>query len=293
MQVNCKGRLLNMGFIVEQAAAVHIMKPLMPKPHTASSIQRHLPYFGWPQHQQMAYQDGLQTVSKSVVTIFTWALVTGLAMGKSSLTVWQAVSMSLLVFAGTAQLAALPLIALGLPIWTILITAFIVNLRFVIFSVGMQAHFYSLPLWRRATLGYFTADFGYLMYTSRYPESRPPEESPSASQSRIAFMYGLTSGNWSIWQLGSLLGIALAGQIPQSWGLEFAGSLALIAIIVPMLDRSAARWAAAAAAVVAVLSMALPYKLNIVLAIIAAIAVGIVSDRRPKDQQTKPVSRGD
>jgi predicted branched-subunit amino acid permease len=282
-----------MSFIVEQAAGLPIMGAPMPKYPKAPLILSHLPYFAWQRDEQLAFQDGLRTMSRSVVTIFTWALVTGLAMGKSTLTLWQAVSMSLLVFAGTAQLAALPLIALGLPIWTILITAFIVNLRFVIFSIGMQAHFYSLPLWRRATLGYFTADFGYLMYTSRYPEAHPPEESPSARRSRIAFMYGLTSGNWSLWQLGSLSGIALAGQIPQSWGLEFAGTLALIAIVVPMLDRPAARWAAGAAALVAVLSMGLPFKLNIVLAIIAAIVVGIVSDRRPKDPQTNSVSAGD
>jgi predicted branched-subunit amino acid permease len=282
-----------MGFIVEQAVALPIMGVPMPKHPKAPLILCHLPYFAWPRDEQLAFQDGLRTMSKSVVTIFTWALVTGLAMGKSTLNLWQAVSMSLLVFAGTAQLAALPLIALGLPVWTILITAFVVNLRFVIFSIGMQAHFYSLPLWRRATLGYFTADFGYLMYTSRYPEAHPPEESPTARRSRIAFMYGLTCGNWSIWQMGSLLGIALAGQIPQSWGLEFAGTLALIAIIVPMLDRPAARWAAGVAALVAVLSMSLPFKLNIVLAIVAAIVVGIVSDRRPKDPQTNPVSAGD
>ena len=282
-----------MGFIVEQAVALPIMGVPMPKHPKAPLILSHLPYFAWPHDERLAFQDGLRTMSKSVVTIFTWALVTGLAMGKSTLTLWQAVSMSLLVFAGTAQLAALPLIALGLPIWTILITAFIVNLRFVIFSIGMQAHFYSLPLWRRATLGYFTADFGYLMYTAKYPEAHPPQESPTARRSRIAFMYGLTCGNWSIWQLGSLLGIALAGQIPQSWGLEFAGTLALIAIIVPMLDRAAARWAAGVAALVAVFSMSLPYKLNIVLAIVAAIGVGIVSDRRPKDPLTKSVSAGD
>jgi hypothetical protein len=60
-----------------------------------------------------------------------------------------------------------------------------------------------------------------------------------------------------------------------------------------MLDRAAARWAAGAAGLVAVLSMGLPYKLNIVLAIIAAIVVGIVSDRRPKDPLTKSVSAGD
>jgi predicted branched-subunit amino acid permease len=282
-----------MGFIVEQAVALPIMGVPMPKHPKDPLILSHLPYFAWPHDERLAFQDGLRTMSKSVVTIFTWALVTGLAMGKSTLTLWQAVSMSLLVFAGTAQLAALPLIALGLPIWTILMTAFVVNLRFVIFSIGMQAHFYSLPLWRRATLGYFTADFGYLMYTSRYPEAHPPQETPTARRSRIAFMYGLTCGNWGIWQLGSLLGIARAGQIPQSWGLEFAGTLALIAIIVPMLDRAAARWAAGVAALVAVFSMSLPFKLNIVLAIVAAIGVGIVSDRRPKDPLTKSVSAGD
>jgi predicted branched-subunit amino acid permease len=269
------------------------MGALMPKHPKAPLILCHLPYFAWPRDEQLAFRDGLRTMSTSAVTIFTWALVTGLAMGKSTLTVWQAVSMSLLVYAGTAQLAALPLIALALPIWTTLITAFVVNLRFVIFSIGMQAHFCSLPLWRRATLGYFTADFGYLMYTSRYPEAHPPGENVADRRSRIAFMYGLTFGNWSIWQMGSLLGIALAGQIPQSWGLEFAGTLALIAIIVPMLDRAAARCAAGVAAFVAVVSMSLPFKLNIVLAIIAAIVVGIVSDRRPKDTQTKPVSAGD
>ena len=179
----------------------------MSKHPKAPLILSHLPYFAWQHDEQLAFQDGLRTMSKSVVTIFTWALVTGLAMGKSTLTLWQAVSMSLLVFAGTAQLAALPLIALGLPVWTILMTALVVNLRFVIFSIGMQAHFYFLPLWRRVTLGYFTADFGYLMYTSRYPEAHPPQESPTARRSRTAFMYGLTTGNWSIWQLGSLLGI--------------------------------------------------------------------------------------
>lgn len=258
-----------------------------------TTLNRHLPYWGWPLEERAAFRDGLQTMSKSVVTIFTWALVTGLAMGKSTLTVWQALSMSLMVFAGTAQLAALPLIALGLPVWTILLTAFVVNLRFVIFSIGMQAHFRSLPLWRRLTLGYFTADFGYLMYTGRYPASHPPEESSEQRRTRIAFMYGLTCGNWSIWQLGSILGILFASQIPQSWGLEFAGTLALVAIIVPMLDRPSAQWAAGAAAVVAVLTMGLPLKLNIVMAIIAAIAVGIVTDRSPQSDPISPMRSRD
>ena len=238
-----------------------------------------LPYFGWSQQQQSAWRGGLKTMSRSALSIFSWALVTGLAMGKSSLSTEQALAMSLFVFAGSAQLAALPLIGAGFSVFTILITALIVNLRFVIFSIGVQAHFSHLPAWRRAILGYFTADFGYLMYTSRFGEVQTEAERKNDSYYRTYFMYGLATGNWGIWQAGSILGILGASQIPDEWGLEFAGTLALIAVIVPMLDHRAARWAAVVAAMVAILTYSLPLKLNLTAAILAAIVVGILADR--------------
>lgn len=241
-----------------------------------------LPYFGWSQQQQSAWRGGLKTMSRSALAIFSWAVVTGLAMGKSSLSTEQALAMSLFVFAGSAQLAALPLIGAGFSVFTILITALIVNLRFVIFSIGVQAHFSHLPAWRRATLGYFTADFGYLMYTSRFGEVQTEAERKNDSYYRTYFMYGLATGNWSIWQAGSILGIMGASQIPNEWGLEFAGTLALIAVIVPMLDHRAARWAAVVAAMVAILTYSLPLKLNLTAAILAAIVVGILADRSSK-----------
>ena len=184
-----------------------------------------LPYFGWSQQQQSAWRGGLKTMSRSALAIFSWAVVTGLAMGKSSLSTEQALAMSLFVFAGSAQLAALPLIGAGFSVFTILITALIVNLRFVIFSIGVQAHFSHLPAWRRATLGYFTADFGYLMYTSRFGEVQTEAERKNDSYYRTYFMYGLATGNWGIWQAGSILGILGASQIPDEWGMEFAATL--------------------------------------------------------------------
>jgi predicted branched-subunit amino acid permease len=241
-----------------------------------------LPYFGWSQQQQSAWRGGLKTMSRSALAIFSWAVVTGLAMGKSSLSTEQALAMSLFVFAGSAQLAALPLIGAGFSVFTILITALIVNLRFVIFSIGVQAHFSHLPAWRRATLGYFTADFGYLMYTSRFGEVQTEAERKNDSYYRTYFMYGLATGNWGFWQAGSILGILGASQIPDEWGLEFAGTLALIAVIVPMLDHRAARWAAVVAAMVAILTYSLPLKLNLTAAILAAIVVGILADRSSK-----------
>lgn len=59
----------------------------------------------------------------------------GMAMVKSHLSLPQALCMSLLVFAGSAQLAALPLIATHAPIWVIFVTALVVNLRFLVFAI--------------------------------------------------------------------------------------------------------------------------------------------------------------
>jgi predicted branched-subunit amino acid permease len=200
--------------------------------------------------------------------------------------VQQALAMSLLVFAGSSQLTALPLIAAGLPIWMTLVTSFMVNLRFVIFSLGLQAHFSYLPAWRRILLGYCTADFSYLFYIRRYPKPETIQERQAdQEQLRLHWLMGMQFSNWLLWQLGSVAGILLASQIPNSWGLEFAGAIALLVIIVPMLDRAAARWAAVTAAVVAVATYGIPFRLNIVMAITAALVVGMMTDKSPKESR--------
>jgi predicted branched-subunit amino acid permease len=222
-------------------------------------------------------------MAKTGITILTWGLVTGIAMAKSTLTLYEALAMSLFVYAGVAQLASLPLIAAGLPVWMILVTTFMVNLRFVIFSLGLQAHFAYLPAWRRVLLGYCTADFSYLFFVKRYPTPKTiSEQKENTKHLQMYWLMGMQVSNWTLWQIGSITGILFANQIPNSWGLEFAGAIALVAIIVPMLDRAAARWAAVTAGAVAVMTYGLPFRLNILLAIIAAIIVGMKTDRSPK-----------
>jgi len=233
--------------------------------------------------QQKYFIDGFKEMSRSSVTILTWGFVTGIAMAKSTLTVQQALAMSLLVYAGTSQLTALPLIAAGLPIWMILVTSFMVNLRFVIFSLGLQIHFSYLSTWRKILLGYCTADFSYLFYIRRYSKPETDEERRSDQEHlRLYWLMGMQFSNWVLWQFGSITGILLASEIPNRWGLEFAGAIALLVIIVPMLDRVAARWAAVTAAVVAVATYGIPFRLNIVIAIVAALVVGLMTDKSPK-----------
>ena len=72
----------------------------------------------------------------------------------------------------------------------------------------------------------------------------------------------------------------LADVIPTHWRLGFAGVLALLGLIFSLLSDKATAFAAlvAAAAAAAVAAFALPFRLNIVVAIAAAVCVGLMID---------------
>ena len=204
--------------------------------------------------------------------IGAWGLVAGIAMSKAGLGAAFAIAMSLCVFAGSAQLAALPLMVQGAPLWVVWATAFCVNLRFVIFSAGWRPYFEALPRWRRVLVTSFTVDFSYIAFTRRFPK-------PGAMSDQLAYVAGTAAVSWTAWQAMTILGVALADVIPSRWGLGFAGSLALLGITASLLNDRGTWLAAAVAACAAFSAFALPFHLNIVVAIAAAMTAGVLVDR--------------
>jgi predicted branched-subunit amino acid permease len=221
------------------------------------------------QHPEFAR--GAREMVGTALGIAAWGLVTGVAMAKSGIALPIAVLMSLIVFAGSAQLAALPLIAGGAPLWVVWATAACVNLRFVIFSAMWRPYVMHLPRGERLRMAYFMADLNYVLFMRRFPEPKPaPEQRP--------YFWGGVACNWTAWQVPSLAGLLLADRVPTAWGLGFAGTLALLGLMYSLLvDR--VQWVAAGvAAAAAVAAYALPLKLNIVVAIAAAVAIGLAID---------------
>jgi len=210
--------------------------------------------------------------------IAAWGLMTGVAMVKSGMGTLEALTMALLVFAGSSQLAAIPLFIAGAPVWVVLATAFCVNLRFVVFSAHMRTYLMYLPRWQRLVTGYFIADLTYVMFVRCNPM---PAVDDDGRLAQMAYLAGNSSINWFSWVSASLLGVALANFIPGAWGLGFAGLLALIGILCS-LATSRLRWiAGAVAGAVAVATYALPLKLNILVAIGVAVLVCMALESRP------------
>ncbi|WP_201496869.1 AzlC family ABC transporter permease [Rubrivivax sp. A210] len=208
--------------------------------------------------------------------IAAWGLITGVAMGKSGLPPALMVMMSLLVFAGSAQLAVLPLMAAGAPLWVVWATALCVNLRFMIFSAQWRPYVMGRPLGERLCLAYFAADLNFVMFLRRFPEPRP-------EPAQLPYYWGGAAANWFAWQIPSISGIFLADAVPVHWGFGFAGTLALVGVAASLLHGRATGLAGAVAGCAAVAAYGLPFKLNIVVAIAAAVAIGLLIDHHTRE----------
>src|SRR4051812_8761023 len=174
------------------------------------------------------FRKGMRSIAPVAPGIAAWGLMTGVAMVRSGMSVTEGVAMTMLVYAGSSQLAAIPLIVAGAPAWVIWATGFCVNLRFVVFSLHLREYLMHMPRWRRLVNGFLTADLSYAVFTSRFPE---PAGDAAGRQAQESFLAGNYFVTWAAWTGASLLGVALGNLIPSAWGLGFAGVLCLVGIL--------------------------------------------------------------
>jgi predicted branched-subunit amino acid permease len=223
------------------------------------------------QHPEFAH--GMRDSLAVAPGLAAWGLMMGVAMMKSGMSLTESLLMGVMVFAGSSQLAAIPLLIAGAPMWVILATATCVNLRFVVFSAHLRAYVMHLPLWERLVTGYLTTDLTYVMFTNRYPS---PEGNDAQRLAQQAYLAGNSFVSWTAWVGCSVMGVVLANFIPTHWGLGFAGILALLGILCSLASSRLRVVSAAVAGVAAVAAFALPFKLNVLVAIAAAVALCLI-----------------
>ena len=225
-----------------------------------------------------AFRAGLRDMVVVAPGTMAWGLMTGVAMVRSGLHPAELMLMGVLVFAGSSQLAAIPLIEAHASSWLILAACFCVNLRFVVFSVHLRPYAMHRGLAMRLAGGYLMGDLNYVLFTRRFVE---PAVDPHGIEEQDAYWLGLGVAGWVCWVVPSLIGIALGNVVPASWGLGFAGILALVAMTCSLVTTPLRAVAAAVAALTAIVTVALPFRLNLVVAIVAAVAVCLTIETSP------------
>lgn len=235
---------------------------------TPDLIRRALPPF-----DREAYRRALREMGPYGVAIGVWGFVTGVAMVNAGMTIPIALAMTFTVFAGAAQLAVVPLLATGAPLPIVWITALLVNLRFVIFAAAQRKWFVGLSRGHRLTLGYLNGDIGFALFSRRFADS-----GDDGGPEHWGYYLGCGVVNWIAWQVCSVVGIALGGLAPTDWGLELCAYLALVAVVVPMMTRLPAVSGVLVAAGVAVLTIDLPMRVGLVMAVVAGVATAFTAE---------------
>ncbi|WP_133609968.1 AzlC family ABC transporter permease [Aquabacterium commune] len=220
---------------------------------------------------------GMRDMARVAPGMMAWGLVTGVAMTTSGLPLGVVLCMSLGVFAASAQLSAVPLMMVGAPLWVVWMTALCVNLRFVIFSAQLRPHMQCLPLRWRLVAGYLSADVTYVLTVHRHGQGEPAGPQHPAP---LAYFAGAALVNWASWNLASLAGIAFAAQVPTAWGLAFAGTLALLALLITLLKDRISAVATTLAGVAAIACHGVPFRLHILVAVLVAVGAGLWLERQ-------------
>jgi len=203
-----------------------------------------------------------------LMAIIPFGVVCGASAASIGLSFGQAFALSWMLFAGSSQIVATQLMASGAPAWVTVLTGWVVNLRFMMYSATLAPHFRERSRSGRWVAAYLLTDQAFAATLARILEGREARET-------AWFYLGLALSTWLFWQIASIAGILLGTFIPARWSMDFIVALTFIALLVPLLNDRLMRSAALVGGFVA-LAPQLPFKLNLFTAALAGAAIAML-----------------
>ena len=221
---------------------------------------------------------GVRAELPIIVGVIPFGLIFGVLTVTNDVAAPLGISMSSIIFAGSAQFIGVQLIGTGASAAVLIFTTFIVNLRHMLYSAALAPNVQHLSRGWRWLLAYLLTDEAYVVTVLRYEE----RDTPSAHRHWFWLGAGLTL--WVNWQFWTVVGVLFGTQVPDSWSLDFTLALTFIGMVAPLCKNRPNLAAALAAGIAAVLTNSLPNKLGLMIAAFVGIGVGVwVESRQPKE----------
>ena len=210
--------------------------------------------------------EGVRDVSPILLGVIPFGMIAGASAINAGFSTAQALSMSVIIFAGASQLAAIDLLARGAAVPVVVLTVLVINLRFIMYSAALTPHFAHLPARWKGLVSYLITDQAFVVVVNRY------QAEPQMTGRRWYYL-GTAMILWITWQFGTAAGVFLGNLVPASWELDFTVPLVFVALLVPTLGDRGNRVAAFVAGGVALAGQGLPYNLGLILAAFTGIAL--------------------
>ncbi|MDB2448710.1 AzlC family ABC transporter permease [bacterium] len=145
--------------------------------------------------------------------VVAFGLAFGLAAVQAGLSSGETVLMSMTVFAGTAQFAALDLWQGQVPVFTLLVTTFAINARHLLMGASLYPWLRNLPVTRR---------YGSLLVLSDANWAMTLNDFQGGHSRNLGLLLGGGIALWCTWMTGTLLGMVGGSVIaqPEVFGLD-------------------------------------------------------------------------
>lgn len=212
------------------------------------------------------FREGFVEMLPACVGLIPFGLVCGVGAQAAGADWLAALGMATIIFSGAAQVLAVQLYAAGAPTAVIILTCFVLGLRFLMYSAAMAPYVKPLPASWQRTLAFLLTDQAFAASVRRFNAKDDPRGGG------LHFL-GCGAALWLMWIATNMTGFFAGNAIPASWSLDFAVPLCFIALVAPLYRSVPAVMAGLVAAIAVVVLAALPMKL----ALIAAGLIGIVA----------------
>jgi 4-azaleucine resistance transporter AzlC len=159
--------------------------------------------------------------------VFAYGLVFGMLAVQAGMSPLQAQLMSLVVFAGASQLMALEFWGPELPVLTIVLTTFVVNLRHILMGAAMRDWLVRVSPGKSYLSLYFMTDESWALSVKEM----------ASGKKDAAFLLGSGLCIYFFWNLSTFIGSTMSFWIdryladPSVLGLDFAFTAVFIALL--------------------------------------------------------------
>jgi len=166
----------------------------------------------------------------------------------AGLTAPEIVGMSVLVFGGAAQFAAVNLIAGGAGALAVIAGTAIANARYVLASASIARQVRHQPRWWRFLYAFHLSDESYALAMARFLQG----------DGSAAYAFGANLGMVVPWVGAAVAGVLLGAAIPSPsrWGIDLVIPLTFLGLLVPLLKTRRAVGVALCSGALALLGIA-------------------------------------
>ena len=185
---------------------------------------------------------------KQALPIMLGYVPLGIAYGvlaqQANIGLWPTAGLSIFVFAGASQFMAVSMIQNGIMPGAIILSTFIVNIRYVLMSASLSPKLNSWKTWQRILLGGVMSDETFILHSLNFG---------NGNQDFISAM-SINLSAYLSWAVSSVLGYNMGMLIaaPEAWGFDFALPAMFVGLLLSACKNKAAVTAAVAGGVISV-----------------------------------------